>query len=52
LQKTAMPATSSSVLPIRIGYEASLTATASGNTWIPKSLTYTSNTTHRVVTLT
>jgi pimeloyl-ACP methyl ester carboxylesterase len=32
-------------------YEASLTATASGNTWIPKSLTYTNATTHRTVTL-
>jgi pimeloyl-ACP methyl ester carboxylesterase len=33
-------------------YEATLTATASGNTWIPKSLTYTSPTTHRTITLT
>ena len=32
-------------------YEASLTATTSGDTWIPKSLTYTNPTTHRTVTL-
>jgi pimeloyl-ACP methyl ester carboxylesterase len=33
-------------------YEASLIATASGDTWIPKSLTYTNAATHHPVTLT